>query len=512
MIENSTQIFGPPGCGKTERLMQIIEKHLEAGMNPQHIAFVSFSRKSIQEAKERAKQRFNLDDKQLVNFRTLHSTGFSGLQISKEDVMSPSDYRELGRILGEDFIMNTQPEDGMLIPSDLRRGSKYMKIIDRSRYRMIGIEEEWKEHDTSDISFFKCRQVRDQMIEYKSKLSKLDFVDMIDVYVQTVEPPKLEMLIVDEAQDLTPLQWQMVQHMATTADEVWIAGDDDQAIHRWTGVNVKQFISMSPNRIVLEQSYRLPRKVFDVAQRIVHRIKDRVPKTYHPTDEEGGVRYYYNVRDLPLHTGSWTIMCRINSYVTSMAKEVEEMGYYYSLKGNAPITKEQAATIKTWRELAAGGAVELYRIRTMYEAVPKQGDKAVVKRGSRKLLDAADPEAVLTMADLANEFGLLEQPNLLGEYRDAFEVLGLGLRMQAYLRRIEKSGEDLSKPPRIKLSTFHAMKGGEDDNCAVYLGTTRACEESSYPDDEHRAFYVGVTRARESLHIIESNKKYRYQL
>ena len=193
--------------------------------------------------------------------------------------MSNTDYQELGRMLGEDFIMNTQPEDGVLIPSDIRRGSKYMKIIDRARYRIIDIAQEWKEHDTSDISFFKCRQIQDQLIEYKSKLGKLDFVDMIDVYVQTVEPPRLEVLIVDEAQDLTPLQWTMVQHMATNTDEVWIAGDDDQAIHRWTGVDVKQFINMSPNRIVLEQSYRLPKKVFDVAQRIVGRIKNRVPKT-----------------------------------------------------------------------------------------------------------------------------------------------------------------------------------------------------------------------------------------
>jgi len=144
--------------------------------------------------------------------------------------------------------------------------------------------------------------------------------------------------------------------------------------------------------------------------------------------------------------------------------------------------------------------------------VPKQGDKAVVKRGSKKLLEAADPEARLTMRELADEFGLLEQPNLLGEYRDVFDVLGFGQSRQAYLRHVEKSGEDLSKPPRIKLSTFHAMKGGEDENCAVYLGSTRACEETSYPDDEHRAFYVGITRTRENLHIIESKKKYRYQL
>tara|TARA_R110000744_G_scaffold13003_1_gene38243 strand:+ start:2602 stop:4140 length:1539 start_codon:yes stop_codon:yes gene_type:complete len=512
MIDNSTQIFGPPGCGKTERLMKIIEKHLEAGMNPQRIAFVSFSRKSIQEAKERAKNRFNLDDKQLINFRTLHSTGFSGLQISKDDVMSPPDYRQLGRMLGEDFVINTQPEDGMLIPSDTRRGSKYMKIIDRARYRIIDINEEWREHDTSDLSFSKCRQVQDTLIEYKSAFGKLDFVDMIAVYVQTVEPPHLEVLIVDEAQDLTPLQWTMVQHMATNAEEVWIAGDDDQAIHRWTGVDVKQFINMSPNRVVLEQSYRLPKKVHALAQRVVRRIRDRVPKTYYPTDVEGSVAWHYSINSLPLNTGSWTIMCRINSYVQAMAKEIEDMGYYYSLKGNAPITKDQAETIYTWRDLAAGREVPLYRIRTMYEAVPKQGDKAVVKRGSKKLLEAADPEACLTMQDLGNEFGLLEQPNLMGEYRDAFDVLGFGKARQTYLRRIERSGEDLSKPPRIKLSTFHAMKGGEDDNCAVYLGSTRACDETAYPDDEHRAFYVGITRARQNLHIIESQKRYRYPL
>jgi len=56
------------------------------------------------------------------------------------------------------------------------------------------------------------------------------------------------------------------------------------------------------------------------------------------------------------------------------------------------------------------------------------------------------------------------------------------------------------------------MKGGEDDNCVVYLASTKACVESDYPDDEHRAFYVAVTRARHNLYILQSNNNYRYTI
>jgi hypothetical protein len=310
---------------------------------------------------------------------------------------------------------------------------------------------------------------------------------------------------------LTPLQWQMVQKMAANAYEVWIAGDDDQAIHRWTGVNVLQFINMSPKKIVLEQSYRLPKKVFEVAERIVKRIKDRVPKTYRPTDEEGSVVWHYDLDSVPLDRGSWTIMARTNFYVAEMAKEVFKMGYYFSVKGSPVITPAQARAVQTWRALCAGHCVELPRIKELYGIVPKQGDRAVVRRGASKLLDAVAPDGTLSMVELEREYGLLPRGDML-EAPDAFQILNLGNDLTQYLRHVEASGEDITKPPRIKLSTFHAMKGGEDDNCVVNLSTTRACEESRYPDDEHRAFYVGVTRTRHTLHFVETNKKYRYLL
>jgi len=513
MIPNSTQIFGPPGCGKTEFLMREIEKALAGGMDPQHIAFVSFSRKAIQEAKERAMTRFNLDAKQLRNFKTLHSTGFQGLSLRKEDIMSAADYSELGRMLGEDFIAPPSPEDGILIPQDLRRGSQYMRVIDRSRYRMVSLDEEWREHETYDLSLFKAKQIYEQVTEYKTKMSKFDYVDMIEMFVKVGEPQPLRLLIVDEAQDLTPLQWMMVQKMAENADDVLIAGDDDQAIHRWTGVDVDQFVNMSPKQIVLTQSYRLPKAVFNVARRIVKRIKGRVPKEYAPTDEDGLVRWHYDFGSVDFRKGSWTVMARTNYYAQKIGTYLHNEGFYYSIKGRTPVDANQAEAIKTWRKLRAGEGVEVDSVRRMYEVVPKQGDKAVVKRGSGKLLDAADPTSTLTLDDLVREFGLIDKRNLFGEDpRDEFEILGLGSKMRAYLLHIENSGEDITKPPRIKVSTIHAMKGGEDDNCVVYLGSTYAATHSRFPDDEHRIFYVGVTRARKELHLVEGKTKYRYDI
>jgi hypothetical protein len=81
-----------------------------------------------------------------------------------------------------------------------------------------------------------------------------EFVDMInEVVVQELQGPRLKLLVVDEAQDLTPLQWRMVELLAERADWVIFAGDDDQAIHRWAGVKVKLFMESSRNIEVLSQ-------------------------------------------------------------------------------------------------------------------------------------------------------------------------------------------------------------------------------------------------------------------
>ena len=75
-----------------------------------------------------------------------------------------------------------------------------------------------------------------------------------------------------------------------------------------------------------------------------------------------------------------------------------------------------------------------------------------------------------------------------------------------------QSGEELSKEPRVKLSTIHAAKGGEADNVLLILDNTKTIREAieksqDKEDEENRVWYVGVTRTKQNLYIMAAKKE-----
>jgi DNA polymerase III delta prime subunit len=136
-IPNSRLILGPPGCGKTHTLIEIVREALAKGIHPSRIAFVSFTTKAVREALDRACAEFNLEPKQLPNFRTLHATGYHALGLQRTDVMARADYKALGDMLGVEFKGSdrTSVDDGIVLPTIGGSGAKYIQSVMRARYR-----------------------------------------------------------------------------------------------------------------------------------------------------------------------------------------------------------------------------------------------------------------------------------------------------------------------------------------------------------------------------------------
>ena len=80
-------ILGPPGTGKTTKLLEICQQKKEQGIAWDKIGFFSFSRKAANEARDRARLKFQASKDDLVHFRTLHSFAFRHLPVNEDHLM-----------------------------------------------------------------------------------------------------------------------------------------------------------------------------------------------------------------------------------------------------------------------------------------------------------------------------------------------------------------------------------------------------------------------------------------
>ena len=465
--------FGPPGTGKTYKLISRAKAYVRMGVPLDKIAYFAFTKKAAEEARE----RMPAEDKDLYYFRTIHSFAFDQLDLNTKKVMQPSDYEKIGKKLNlrVKYYDKYNKEEIFYLNSD----SPYFQMIGKAINRDVSIREEYdrNEHNSKEIKWHILKNISDNLQNYKTVKKKLDFNDMINQLLLKEDLPRFKAIFIDEAQDLSPLQWKLFDKLKGYTDDIYLAGDDDQAIFAWAGADVDRFINEPAKEKVLKYSKRISRAVQESSIiPLTNIIGLRKLKQYYPRDYEGISEKINNLDQIDLTEGKWLILTRTISRLIKMTKELRKRNlYYYTNKGKSFVVRIYNASVN-YNSWCRGIELEEKEIKDIEEYTG-------VKQN--------------------------EWDNTV-DWFDAFKEANLDERQ--YIKNMLENGENLDDRARIKVSTIHAAKGGEEDNVILCLDIgdkiKKAIKKSQAKhDEEHRVWYVGGTRARNNLYKLKARIK-----
>ena len=310
---SSTKIFGPPGTGKTTKLVGYVKEAVNSGVLPNDIAFISFSNGAANVAKRRVVEALphhgSID---FPNFSTMHSLATrvgneAGVKLMVEEhflsfdptIECWTEWTELDNPLGavERYRHPVLDEHSLAIAEQRPANYRFdnWDKLDRKKLHMR-LAKKLPEYSGLDLIEL-CKAYVQAFLAFKEQRRLLTFNDVIEVVASSEFPlelmPTFELLIIDEAQDLSNHLWSFARKLIEKAKTTFIAGDDDQAIMMGIGANPLAFVDYKTTAEdePLINSYRIPKSLRAYVDSGVmpelEKLPNRVGVTWQPTSKIG---------------------------------------------------------------------------------------------------------------------------------------------------------------------------------------------------------------------------------
>lgn len=540
-------IVGPPGTGKTTSLislfnyltgsqdnevMDFVRKYsinnliTKTDYTGDDIVFITFTTSAARVLRERG----------IENAYTMHS--YITRVLIQNKILNPSKLYNGAFVsammeLGYGYDFRDRYSNHPSNVAEMKYSYYFNVYYDKNTEKILQIIEE-----KEDVRVYERIKA---YVDWKKRNNVFDYVSVLRYFlavpVQTLRPAKEAgepwVLILDEAQDFSPLQWAVVRKVEKMGsfDYIIAAGDPNQSIYGFQGANPADFEDFRKGgaTIVLNQSYRLPRRVQKKAEMLTKWLG--TAWKYAPREEEGRVKVFTvnkkQLRAMDKAVGDKVVelvnqsaekgktvfvLLRTNKQVRELEKYIIAAGYSVSRIKNDYSLSDLLDEVLEFEEEKKVGEL-------LYYAVTSLDETGVLLRNKLKnnvtvnstLKDAYIRSTLEDYFRTGNiDMKILDEGTFL-DLAEYFEKHYLDV-LDTEEKLIYEAMMENHNGKTVFVDTLHASKGEEADVVIVIDFVNARIEKEVQKDNEAlreeiRTLYVGMTRAKEELYVITSNSK-----
>ncbi len=299
------QLIACAGSGKTEvvarRVVELLRSRSNGALAPHNIIAFTFTDKAAAELKERIITRCRESLGEVTGLAemfvgTIHAFC---LELLKTEAPKYLKFEVLNEVQQGLFVDRHSKQSGLTTSTDLR-GAPLVRYRDTLHY--LAALSILREADLEETALKGCPVVNG-LEEYKTLLDERSYLDYSAILEAAVDvmtneddlrsrlAERVRYVIVDEYQDVNPIQEAIVWLLHDLGAKVCVVGDDDQTIYQWRGSDVGNILTFADRyrdveRIPLEENFRSSAGIVETARAFIEQNAGRLTKAMKPTEAQ----------------------------------------------------------------------------------------------------------------------------------------------------------------------------------------------------------------------------------
>ena len=296
--EGPVLILAGAGSGKTRVLTTRIAHLIEdKGVQAVNILAITFTNKAANEMRERVEETLGSDTKDMW-ISTFHSCC---VRILRKDI------NRIG--YNRSFVIYDSSDQVTLVKDCLKELNLSDKVFEPKVVisTISGAKDKLynpAQFKAMHLSDNRMSKMADIYALYQDRLKRNSALDFDDLIYRTVEllkenPEVLDFyrsrfkyIMVDEYQDTSKAQYELIKILARQHQNICVVGDDDQSIYGWRGADIRNILEFERDYddvhvVKLEQNYRSTQVILDAANTVISNNIERKRKKLWSEKKEG---------------------------------------------------------------------------------------------------------------------------------------------------------------------------------------------------------------------------------